>query len=550
MFGRRFVMFSSLALAAVGAALPAIAQTQLGTAFTYQGRLDRDGAPFTGTADVSITLWDAPTGGTQIGSVAFQLVQIVKGAFTVSPDFGAAAFDGHARWIEITVTPIGFIPVTLSPRQAVTATPYALQARGVFVDSATNVGLGTTHPTAKLDIIGNAPFPHLRVAARDDVNTPYGAFLSLDASPVSGGKNWLMYATSDAAGEGAGKLIFRNYTDNAQGVTFDAAGMVGIGTYTPYAQLHVAGGPSMNQVRVDSADAGGTWLNLANSTANGRQWSFVSTGAGSPEGPGKLLIRDQLAESTRVVVDSAGRVGVGTDATAASLTVGGNGSLRFVNSLDPLAYYQGSLYFGNGTGTYIAGDDSALYMTNGRVFVGVNDAFFVECQPGEWAHLFRNAVQGSYLGGMTISNDGYLYLTNRAYGASGYARLDSTGNWSVASDRRLKRDIQPLDGLLDKTLALRPVSYFYNNQDMTQTPHRQLGFIAQDVEPLFPSLVLGDEQKSLNYAGLSVVAIGAVQELKREKDAQIEALRAENAALKARLATIEAAVSRLSEHRN
>ena len=42
-------------------------ETPLGTAFTYQGRLDRDGSPFTGTCDFQFGLWDAASEGSQIG---------------------------------------------------------------------------------------------------------------------------------------------------------------------------------------------------------------------------------------------------------------------------------------------------------------------------------------------------------------------------------------------------------------------------------------------------------------------------------------------------
>ena len=63
---------------------------------------------------------------------------------------------------------------------------------------------------------------------------------------------------------------------------------------------------------------------------------------------------------------------------------------------------------------------------------------------------------------------------------------------------------------------------------------------AQDVQPLFPSLVTpGQEVWTLNYSGIGVVAVAALQELKREKDAEIETLRRANAELTARLARLE-----------
>jgi predicted RNase H-like nuclease (RuvC/YqgF family) len=57
-----------------------------------------------------------------------------------------------------------------------------------------------------------------------------------------------------------------------------------------------------------------------------------------------------------------------------------------------------------------------------------------------------------------------------------------------------------------------------------------MGFIAQDVKGVLPGLVVGDEKKDMltvDYAHLSVVAIGALQEMHRELKAENEALRAE-----------------------
>lgn len=232
------------------------AQTPMPTAFTYQGRLLINGSPYSGPASVEVSLWDALSGGNQIFIPGTYDAIVTHGEFTILPDFGADAFNGQARWIELKVTTPGQpVPITLSPRQAVIPTPYALQTRGIFVNIDQSVGIGTVTPAAALDVVGNSWFPHLRVAARDDATTPFGAFFSLDASPITGGKNWLIYSTGSNAGEGAGKLIIRNYTNNAQGVAIDADGNVGIGTYSPtQAKLDVVG--STTGIRVTAPDYG------------------------------------------------------------------------------------------------------------------------------------------------------------------------------------------------------------------------------------------------------------------------------------------------------
>jgi hypothetical protein len=123
---RRVIM---TALAAASLLQPFVAHgAPLGTAFTYQGRLDQQGLPANNTCTFQFTLWDALTAGTQIGPVVTVTnLVITDGTFTTQLDFGAGAFAGQARWLQIAVK-CGGEPTytTLSPRQALTPSPHAL----------------------------------------------------------------------------------------------------------------------------------------------------------------------------------------------------------------------------------------------------------------------------------------------------------------------------------------------------------------------------------------------------------------------------------------
>jgi hypothetical protein len=104
----------------------------LGTAFSYQGRLQVSDSPYTGACDFQFGLWDTLSGGTQIGGTLTKTnVSVSQGYFTVALDFGAGRFQGDGRWLGIQVRcPASSGSYTpLAPRQELTASPYALYSK-------------------------------------------------------------------------------------------------------------------------------------------------------------------------------------------------------------------------------------------------------------------------------------------------------------------------------------------------------------------------------------------------------------------------------------
>ena len=88
-----------------------------GSSFTYQGRLTRNGQPLSETCSLSISLWDAESGGSFLNSNTLSTVVVEGGLFTVPLDFGDQAFRGEARWLETAVRCSSDSNyVTLSPR--------------------------------------------------------------------------------------------------------------------------------------------------------------------------------------------------------------------------------------------------------------------------------------------------------------------------------------------------------------------------------------------------------------------------------------------------
>jgi hypothetical protein len=158
-----------VALTALIAAAKFVGGTPLDQTFTYQGQLRNAGQLVSGPVDLKVSMWDADTGGSQVGSTnTFNAMQLNDGRFACGLNFGNAAFDGSNRWIQVEFrNPAGSGQYqALSPRDKITATPYALYAlngaNGVWVYDTNQqsvsvmgkkVGIGTSNPTAALEVV-------------------------------------------------------------------------------------------------------------------------------------------------------------------------------------------------------------------------------------------------------------------------------------------------------------------------------------------------------------------------------------------------------------
>jgi hypothetical protein len=184
-------------------------QAALTAAFTYQGRL-RDGSsnPINSTCDFTVSAWAALNGGTQVGSdCSVTGVQVVDGYFTVQlnagGEFSGTAFRGDARWLEISVQCSGDpAPTLLSPRQELTATPYALSLMpGAVVEGAG--GITGWDPSASgqvFGIYGRADSPDgtgVSGWATSATGVTYGVYGAANFHRGSGVYGWAGAATGE-----------------------------------------------------------------------------------------------------------------------------------------------------------------------------------------------------------------------------------------------------------------------------------------------------------------------------------------------------------------
>ncbi|MEZ5065871.1 MAG: hypothetical protein R3B81_14145 [bacterium] len=247
---RSLLILALLALSALTS--PAGAQD---TSFTYQGRLDDGAVPAAGLHDIVFWLYDAEVGGTQIGlTQCIDDVEVTDGVFTVQLDFGPQFATSADRYLEIAVRADTGLTCgdgtgleLLTPRQRITSTPraghagsaFALDApdgspaNAVFVDNAGNVGMGTTAPTARLDVRGG---PMLVESLGDQADLLW----------LASERSWVF--RQEGAGVAAALKLESVGGGGNKNFIVQTTGFMGIGTTAPAAKLDVRGdvrlGPS------------------------------------------------------------------------------------------------------------------------------------------------------------------------------------------------------------------------------------------------------------------------------------------------------------------
>jgi hypothetical protein len=267
----------------------------------------------------------------------------------------------------------------------------------------------------------------------------------------------------------------------------------------------------------DDANVGNSSVALgANTTASGS----VSTAMGiatTASGEYSTAIGSSTTasgERSTTMGSSTTASGYGSTAMGASTTASGNFSTAMGHNTTAPSYVETAVgrynttytpasattwnaadrlfVIGNGTGTS-ARSDAMVVLKNGNTGIGVS------------APTYRLQVNGQ------PAANGYTQFTNY-------------------SDARLKTNITDLESSLEKIIALRPISYNYNEtylklyNDTTSLAKVHKGFIAQEIKEVFPEMVgtvniEGTEYFDLNLSNLPVYTIKAIQ----EQQAQIEA---------------------------
>jgi len=280
-------------------------------------------------------------------------------------------------------------------------------------------------------------------------------------------------------------------------VTIDTSQNVGIGTTSPSTKLHVANTTGSTQIRVSSnTDVSVAAVSTAtDSTAfmtvinDARQWTMrVNGGEGD-----QFQVRDSTAGANRLAIDSLGRVGI----NSAPASWIGNEQL------------------------YVAGD-------SGVTGQFVSNIAVTSSSPSGACNLFLNyasAAPNNTSTSFLICNDNSGVSKLNIY--SNGTVSNRTGTYNSLSDAKLKENIVDATPKLDKLMQVQVRNYNLIGDEL-----KQIGFVAQELEQVFPSLVdnvpdfdennelTGEVTKGVKLTVLIPILVKAIQELNAKVDAQ------------------------------
>ncbi len=163
----------------------------------------------------------------------------------------------------------------------------------------------------------------------------------------------------------------------------------------------------------------------------------------------------------------------------------------------------------------------------------------------------QNRNGGNWWRMHSSSSDGFLYLYSTAKGTTSIGHFDdSSGTYTPASDRKLKKSFADLYFDWESFMELQPLTYQFKGKESNR---HYIGMVAQDVKKIYPELVSYSEEQDvhhMDYGATGVISIKATQELYKENQALKKELAELYKMLLAqgnRLAQIEAAINSTEE---
>ena len=399
-----------------------------------------------------------------------------------------------------------------------------------------NVGIGTTTPAFMLTV-------------KKDINLDNGdANAGTTTNALKFGGNGTGEAIGSNRTTGVNQWGLDFYTAFANRMSIANNGNVGIGTTLPTSKLDVNG-----QITIDQKNFGGyagllvkgnssvsNYPNIGFSTQNTSGNDIISAIIGgniTNNTAGSEAIDLSFYTSTsgqsglaqRMVIKDNGNVGIGETAPIAPL----NFTSAVLGNRISL-WGNGATHYGMGIQAFLM----QLYTQdiNGNIAFGYGSS-------GAFTETMR--IKGNGNVGIGTSSPTAMLSVN------GTAN-NSTGNWTVFSDERIKTITDDFTDGLSVIKKIQPVKFRYNDDAPFKSDEEQIGIVAQDLEKIAPYMVSQkpykefNDLREVNNQAYVFLLINAV----KEQQVQIEAQKKENDGQKQRIDDLEKIVKELSRKAN
>ncbi|RYZ49952.1 MAG: hypothetical protein EOP49_15075, partial [Sphingobacteriales bacterium] len=422
------------------------------------------------------------------------------------------------------------------------------------------VGIGASSPDVKLTVqgTGTTTGPNLfHVTSNDTLQTGMALI-----NTSTGGHGYQWYATGSGHGSGAGDLGLFDATAGGVRMLVDATGKIGLGTEAPLAKLHIKENNAditfgEGQARLTSGSlATGMYMgSYTNPTAAiESSWEtgpnpilrmgIVRDGAGANmlmDYGGKTQFR--RAAATYMTIAGDGKVGIGTETPSTPLQViASSASDPDVNGIriyNPTAAAGNNAVLAASVNGATAGNPFiSLDISNVTGWaMGVDNA---DSDKLKFSNAWNSVSSATK---MTIQTDGAVGIGTATPSdklhVAGDVRIGTgtTGclkdadatviSGSCSSDIRFKKDIKPLERMLDRISLLRPSSYYWRSDEFPDRHFglsKQIGLIAQDVLKVIPELVAMDDTGyyRVNYSAIPMYMLEALIDLKGDFDRNVK----------------------------
>jgi hypothetical protein len=439
-------------------------------------------------------------------------------------------------------------------------TANTLEGEANFIFDGKNVGINRASVTQHATDVNT-------LAIESDKNGKAGAIQLFSAndsvsSVIHQDTTGLALITNSSTSGARNDIVFQTASSEKMKIT--EAGLVGIGTSSPNYLLGVHKG---------SSDA--NYIQITNSTTGSGSGDGAIIGLGSDEALNVWQFENEpinfgTNNNTRMTIDSSGNVGIGAAPTnftnfnnldvRSKNTSGGavigihdtNGDrVGCISHNETTTAFDIEAFNSNVMRFHTDGTERMRVNNDGRLLVGrtsviQSDNMIAVSGSGTGAGNaivdIRNTSTSDTCGCLSLSKgtttttsaNRYIWFFANNFGTNmGAIGGNGVNNvqFVTSSDERLKENIQPITGSLDKILALNPVSFDWKENG----EHREAGFIAQEVEKVLPEYVNteDDEMKTKSITGgMTAGYIAVLTKAIQEQQTQIEALQSEINTLK------------------